>query len=216
MNFFDKLNIELNPYNLLEHPFYQGMIAAALPLESLKTYAGQYWHYISAAPRYISTVHSMSSNLQIRQILLSRLIEEEKDNKAELWKNLAQKLGCENSIFEKPAQFCATRDLVEGFFKLTRASLPQGIGFLYVHNKQKEEVFDFTCQSLQKCAAINDPQTLKIFRANKGASSQNLAEIMQIIQDMSQEDKIQAYKGAIYSVKLLWRFLDDLSQEANL
>ena len=218
MDFFDKLNLELSLYNLLEHPFYQAMGSGELKYESLKIYFSEYYHHINALPRYISTIHSMCNNLKIRQMLLCKLIEEEQlqDDSTELWKNFAEKIWCEKSTLEKPTQFQATQDLVEGFFKLTRTNLPQGISALYVHTKQKAQIFDFKTQSLKQFYNIKDAQILKLFNINQTSDEQNLAKIMDIIQHMNQEDKIKAYKGAIYSIKLLWRFLDDLSEEANL
>ncbi|WP_412707465.1 iron-containing redox enzyme family protein [Candidatus Rickettsia kedanie] len=70
-----------------------------------KIYAKEYYHHVTAFPRYISAIHSKCSDIQARQILLGNLIEEEQgeENHPELWKRFAEGLSClRNQLTSEP------------------------------------------------------------------------------------------------------------------
>ena len=43
--------------SLLKHPFYQAWTKGTLPIDSLKDYAAQYYHFELAYPTYLSGLH---------------------------------------------------------------------------------------------------------------------------------------------------------------
>ncbi|MEG8230345.1 iron-containing redox enzyme family protein [Candidatus Rickettsia tasmanensis] len=74
-----------------------------LTQSTLQIYEKEYYHHVTAFPRYISAIHSKCSDIQARQILLGNLIEEEQgeENHPELWKSFC----CRTLMFKKPTHF---------------------------------------------------------------------------------------------------------------
>ena len=95
MKFCQILDGQLDEMHLLKHPFYQAWSAGDLGVEKLQFYAKEYYSHVAAFPRYISSIHSLCSDIKSRQILLENLIEEEKgeENHPELWLRFAEGLG---------------------------------------------------------------------------------------------------------------------------
>ena len=81
---------DIAPFHLLKHNFYQKWSEGKLKIEELQEYSCQYFHHVSAFPRYISTIHSMCADINNRQVLLDNLVDEEKgsENHPELWQRL--------------------------------------------------------------------------------------------------------------------------------
>ena len=104
MNFVQKLQSELAPYHLLKHTFYQKWEKGEIPKSRLKYYASQYYHHVSAFPRYISALHSLCENAQDRKFLLENLNDEEGQRGVphpELWMYFAEGLGLKKKRFRK-------------------------------------------------------------------------------------------------------------------
>lgn len=71
MKFLEQLNIDLQQYHLLNHPFYQLWNMRKLSHFTLQTYVKEYYHHVVAFPRYISAIHSKCNDIKTRQVLLS-------------------------------------------------------------------------------------------------------------------------------------------------
>ena len=48
----------IDQLHLLKHPFYQAWMKGELTMETLRDYAGQYYHHVDRFPRYLSAIHS--------------------------------------------------------------------------------------------------------------------------------------------------------------
>ena len=58
LNFLNRIEERIEARSLLKHPFYQAWQEGKLTKEELKVYAAQYYHFESAFPVYLSSVHS--------------------------------------------------------------------------------------------------------------------------------------------------------------
>ena len=83
---------------MLKHPFYQAWTEGRLSLDTLRSYARQYFHHVEAFPRAVSAVHSACPDRDGRRMLAENLAEEEgieagKQDHATLWLMFAGGLG---------------------------------------------------------------------------------------------------------------------------
>ena len=62
---------------MLSHPFYQAWTEGRLSLDTLRSYARQYFHHVEAFPRAVSAVHSACPDRDGRRMLAENLAEEE-------------------------------------------------------------------------------------------------------------------------------------------
>ncbi|EER22753.1 MULTISPECIES: CADD family putative folate metabolism protein [spotted fever group] len=213
MKFLEQLNIDLERYNLLNHPFYQLWNMGKLTYSTLQIYAKEYYHHVTAFPRYISAIHSKCSDIQARQILLGNLIEEEQgeENHPELWKRFAEGLGCLRNQLTSEPKLDSTQKLVQGYFKLTEKSFSIGLGALYAYERQTPEVSDSKIQGLQKFYGISDYRTLQFFIVHNKVDQWHAQECANLINNLSSKEQKLVYQGAIKGAKLLWQFLDGIN-----
>src|SRR5262245_14726142 len=124
MNFTHSLVAALSSKHLLKHPFYQAWSDGTLPADALKAYAGQYYHHVTAFPRYVSATHSQCEDLAQRQFLLENLNDEEAgdENHPELWARFAEGVGIARDELERQPAAPATRALVDTFLGAARES----------------------------------------------------------------------------------------------
>ncbi len=213
MNFIHHLNTSLEELHLLKHPFYQSWNEGSLKQETLQIYAREYYHHVSAFPRYISQIHALCNDIKARQILLENLIDEEKgnDNHPELWLRFAEGIGADRtSITEKP-NISNTQDLVNGFFELVKTDYPTGLGALYAYERQTPEVAKSKIEGLKQHYNVSDSRTLQFFSTHQQADEWHTAELVTLIEQLSDHDKQKAYYGALKGAKLLWNFLDGIN-----
>ena len=93
--YIDQIEETIRQRSLLKHPFYQAWSNGSLPMESLDRYAGQYYHFESAYPTFLSGLHHRCADRGIRQLLLDNLWDEEhgEENHVELWLRFCEGLG---------------------------------------------------------------------------------------------------------------------------
>ena len=72
-----KIHSVISEKSLLKHPFYEAWNCGELPIESMRKYAEQYYHFEKAYPRFLSNVHSRCDDRNVRQLLLENLWDEE-------------------------------------------------------------------------------------------------------------------------------------------
>lgn len=213
MNFIEILHNELDKYHLLKHPFYQAWSAGALSQDTLRLYAGQYYHHVAAFPRYISAIHSQCLDIKDRQSLLDNLNEEEngEENHPELWLRFAEGMGCMRSDLLNGEMREGTSSLVNGYFDLARNNFAKGLGALYAYERQTPEVAQSKIDGLQSFYGVTDARTLQFFTVHKEADVWHSEECAAIIRKFNDSQKEQVLQGAVSGAKLLWQFLDNMN-----
>ena len=156
---------KLDALHLLKHPFYQAWNEGTLSMETLQTYAREYYHHVAAFPRYISAIHTRCADIASRQVLLGNLIEEEQgaENHPELWQWFTEGLGAARNTLGDGPQLQKTKELVDGYFGLTEADYATGLGALYAYERQTPAVSKSKIDGLKKFYGIDDERTLKFF-----------------------------------------------------
>jgi pyrroloquinoline-quinone synthase len=124
---------------LLKHPFYAAWTAGTLPLEGLREYARQYYHFEAAFPRFLSAIHARTESLEVRQLLLDNLWDEEHGdrNHIALWLEFAAALGLDPEDVRRSQPNAATRALIDHFFTVCRERpVAEALAALYAFEGQ--------------------------------------------------------------------------------
>ena len=205
LNFLDRIQQNINDRHLLKHPFYLAWVNGELELSAIKEYAAQYYHHVSAFPRYISGIHSNCEDLSVRQKLLDNLNDEEQgeENHPELWKRFGEGVGNTRSYMESVKQMKETKTLVSTFFSLTKNSpVHVGLAALLCYESMVPEVAESKIQGLREFYNINDEETLQFFLVHIKADKFH-REICYSILDSTcktneqKEDALQAVDSAL-------------------
>ena len=214
MSFIEKLHKKLDAYHLLNHQFYKAWNDGQLSIDTLKTYAKEYYHHVAAFPRYISGIHTQCSDLKTRQVLLGNLIEEEQgaENHPELWKQFGEGLGLSRVEFDEKPQLSATNALVDGYFDHVRSDFSAGLGALYAYERQTPEVATSKIEGLCNHYGITDERTLKFFDVHADADVWHREECAKLIEGLSEAEQQKVLEGAEAGAKLLWGFLDGMME----
>ena len=215
MTFCTQLNKALDKLHLLKHPFYQAWNKGELTNETLQTYAKEYYHHVAAFPRYISQIHALCPEIKARQVLLDNLIDEEQgeENHPELWLRFAEGIGADRKDVQETATLNATHALVDGYFDLVKKDYATGLGALYGYERQTPEVSKSKIDGLEKHYGVKDERTLKFFTVHQEADEWHTEEVAGLIEKLDDEGKKRSAEGAVQGAKLLWEFLDAVSEK---
>lgn len=214
MTFLNILNQHLDELHLLKHPLYKAWNDGTLRLETLRVYGREYYHHVTAFPRYISTIHSLCPHIKSRQILLENLIEEEhgEENHPELWLRFAEGLGVSRELCHKEAELSKTHALVEGYFDLVRSDYATGLGALYAYERQTPEISKSKIEGLNKNYKIKDQRTLQFFEVHMTYDVHHRNEIAKLLENLTLKNRKKASQGAREGAQLLWSFLDGIME----
>ena len=213
MSFVEKLKKELSPYHLLKHPFYQMWMKGTLPKDCLQNYASQYYHHVSAFPRYISALHSLCENQQDRKVLLENLNDEEGSQgepHPDLWMYFAEGLGLDSEEVENSVSCKSIQNLIHVFFSHCRNSYAKGLSALYSYEYQVPEVAETKIQGLKQHYGIKDKRTLLFFLVHKAADVEHREAIEQLLEKLPEEQQKEALSSAVDIAKALWNFLTEM------
>lgn len=212
MTFTETLVAQLSERNLLKHEFYQAWSAGTIPMETLRLYARQYYHHVKAFPRYISATHSHCEDIESRQVLLENLNDEEKgcENHPELWLRFAEGLGEAREKVKNTELLPEIKELVDTFMNYARSSYAEGLGALFAYEYQIPEIAAFKIEALRKHYSIDQASTLSFFDVHRQADIYHTQALSQLLNQLSDEDKVLTEKAAKITADQLWKFLDGI------
>lgn len=204
----------LNPWHLLKHPFYRDWMEGKIGRTELRDYAQQYLHHVEAFPRYLSTIHSLCREPQVRRLLLENLNDEEGLGHAkshpELWRDFAHGLGVSKNSLENTEARPAIQRVMDTFFACARSSVAEGLGALYAYESQIPEIAESKIQGLREHYGINDAASLAFFEVHREADKFHRATLQNIIEQMGTTERRLAEAAAEKAAKALWDFLSEV------
>jgi pyrroloquinoline-quinone synthase len=149
----ETLDAIIDERSLLKHPFYQAWTAGTLPVESLREYAKQYFHFEAAFPTFLSAVHAHCEPGETRQAILENLWDEEHgtENHLALWMRFCDALGLDAREVRASEPNAETRDLIDGFrAACANGSVAEGLATIYAYESQAPEVARQKIAGLQR------------------------------------------------------------------
>jgi pyrroloquinoline-quinone synthase len=197
--------------SLLKHPFYQAWQKGELELDTLRTYAGQYYHHVLAFPQYVSGAHANCPGQNDRQELLENLIEEERgeENHPELWLRFGEALGLQRENIIEEQWLPETKHLVDTYRDITKnGSFAEAATALYCYESQVPEVAKQKIAGLEKFYGVNDERGLQFFTVHIGADEWHAEVGRGFIDRYGDEDPEAVRKTAERCLSALWGFLD--------
>ena len=219
MRFVPELKKRLAPYHLLKHPFYVQWTKGQLSRESLQNYATQYYHHVSAFPRYISALHSLCESSENRKVLLENLNEEEGaggDPHPVLWMHFTEGLGLKKEDVQNAPLCQSIQELIKMFFSYCRSSYPEGLSALYSYEYQVPEVAETKIQGLKEHYDLTDKKSLLFFTVHKTADVEHREAIEKLLEKLSTEEQEKAVDSAVKTAKTLWNFLTEMCPQSHI
>lgn len=208
----------LSHLHLLNHPFYQSWMAGQLSTETLQDYAEQYYHHVEAFPQYLKNALLHPQSDLSRSILKDNLDEEDGTtfgtSHPELWLRFAEGLQTSRENVKKAKVRNGIKAVVENFTQSSKHSKASALGCLYAYESQVPEIADSKIEGLKKYYGIHDERTLSFFEIHKTADIVHRESLLQIINDFSDSERIEAQLSANKASQVLWDFLTDVHQHA--
>lgn len=134
---FGRLELQLEEYDLLRHPFYEAWSAGELTQIDLREYAAEYYHHVAAFPTYLSALHSRLPDGALRRAVLRNLYDEEIDGipHSELWLDFAEGVGLDRESAKTRTPLPHVRELISTFRSLM-ASPASALAARYAYESQ--------------------------------------------------------------------------------
>ena len=199
--------------SLLKHPFYQSWNKGELPIESMREYAVQYYHFESAYPTFLSGLHHRCPDREVRQLLLDNLWDEEHgdDNHVELWLRFCDALGLDRDDVVNGAATAATQELVDTYHDLTaNAELSAGATALYAFESQVPDVAKAKIAGLRKFYGMDGAASVSFFEVHRTLDLEHSDAERTMVRTLASaaDDQESAAEAADVATKALWSFLD--------
>ena len=206
---------------MLSHPFYQAWTEGRLPLDTLRSYARQYFHHVEAFPRAVSAVHANCSDRLGRRMLAENLAEEEgieagKQDHATLWLMFAAGLGETEEKVRSQELNGETLALIETFRRLSRRSYASGLGALYAYESQFSGVASAKIEGLIDRYGISDEATLRFFRVHESADVEHSSVCRALLDALPKSERAEAIAAGEELAGALWNFLSGVEAEASV
>jgi len=197
---------------MLSHPFYQAWTDGRLSLDTLRSYARQYFHHVEAFPRAVSAVHADCPDRDGRRMLAENLAEEEgieagKQDHASLWMLFACGLGEDEASVRSQSLNSETEALIDTFRRLSRKSYASGLGALYAYESQFPGVATAKIEGLVDRYGISDEETLRFFRVHATADVEHSAVCRELLDRLSADQQAEALAAGEELAGALWNFL---------
>ena len=197
--------------HLLQHPFYTAWSKGELPMETLREYAGQYYHFEVNFPRYVAGAYSWITDPKDRRVLLENLVDEEgrSPTHPELWLRFARAIGA-GAPPRRPSG--PTRRLLAAYERHTLGgSAPAALGALYAYESQFPEVAAEKSRGLRAHYGLRAPAAHEFFRVHTFADVEHSAAERRLLRNYlatGPRAGRAAEQGLRASLDAWWAFLD--------
>ncbi len=203
----------LRTRHLLKHPFYVAWSHGELPLETLRDYAGQYFRFESAFPRFVAAAYARLEDQRDRRVLLENLIDEEgrPPTHPELWLDFARGIGLSRRATLDARPKAATQALLDCYERLTRRSPEEAVSALYAYESIFPEIAAEKSRGLRANYGIRDRATHEFFRVHTGADVEHSRAERRILSGLlgqSPAARLAALRASRRSIGAWWSFLD--------
>lgn len=211
--FVETLDQIIDERSLLSHPFYQAWNAGTLPLESLREYAKQYYHFEAAFPTFLSAVHARMEPGAERQAVLQNLWDEEHGdrNHLALWLQFCDSLGLDEAEVRASEPNAETQNLVEGFRSAcTDGSVAEGLATLYAYESQAPRVAETKIMGLRKFYSFEDEKGYEFFSVHQDVDVYHSQTERDVVASAATTSEARAglEEATRSAAGRLWRFLD--------
>ncbi len=197
--------------HLLKHPFYTAWSRGTLPLQTLREYAGQYYHFEVNFPRYVAGAYARIERPQDRRVLLENLVDEEgrSPTHPELWIDFARSIGA-GVVARRPTP--ATHGLLRAYEEnAVNGTAPSALGALYAYESQFPQVAAEKSRGLRENYGIRSKAAHEFFRVHTFADLEHSAAERRVLSHYLRSDPA-AGPAAVRSVRdtlaAWWSFLD--------
>lgn len=199
--------------SLLGHPFYQAWTMGTLPVESLKVYAEQYYHFELAYPTFLSGLHYRCFDQRVRQLLLDNLWDEEhgSENHVELWLRFCDALSLDREQVRNGEPVEATAALLNTYKDLTcRAPLAAGAAALYAYESQVPAVAKVKMEGLRRFYGMDGERAVSFFKVHQTLDKEHSEAEKEMVVSLARTDgeREAALEAVDAATESLWRFLD--------
>lgn len=215
------IDLKVSQSAMLSHPFYQAWTEGRLSLDTLRSYARQYFHHVEAFPQAVSAVHSACPDRDGRRMLAENLAEEEgieagKQDHATLWMMFACGLGEDEQSVRSQQLNGETKALIDTFRKLSNQSYAAGLGALYAYESQFPGVATAKIEGLVERYGIADEETLRFFQVHATADVEHSAVCRDLLDRLPEDQKAEAIAAGEELAGALWNFLSGVEATASL
>lgn len=157
--------------HLLKHPFYVAWSNGELPLSTLRSYAGQYFHFESNFPRFVGAAYAQLRRPEDRRLLLENLVDEEgrSPTHPELWLDFAAGIGASRRAIRRAPPAAATSALLDCYERQAKRGAGPALSSLYAYESIFPEVAAEKSRGLRANYGIRDRATHEFFRVHTGA-----------------------------------------------
>lgn len=197
--------------HLLKHDFYTAWTQGTLTLEALRGYSAQYYKHVAAFPRYISAIHTQTSDLASRQYLLENLIDEERgdENHPELWLRFAEALGASRTSLRDAAPLAETADCDATFRRVTAEQGPvAGLAALYAYESMVPAVAQSKIDGLNTHYGIADADAIRFFTVHLEVDERHAEVARGLLANVSPAEQDDAVRAATEATEALNTLLD--------
>lgn len=203
----------LRERHLLKHPFYTAWSHGALSLDTLRSYAGQYYHFESNFPRYVAATYAGLRDPAERRVLLDNLVDEEGRDPThpELWLDFAEGLGVSRRVARTAPPTRATRSLLSTYERLTSDGPASALAALYSYESIFPEIAAEKSRGIRAMYGIRDPKAHEFFRVHTGADVEHARAERGILESelrRSPASRGVALRSAKGAIGAWWSFLD--------
>lgn len=203
----------LRERHLLKHPFYVAWSNGELPLETLRDYAGQYYRFESAFPRFVAAAYSQLLRPEDRRVLLENLVDEEgrSPTHPQLWLDFARGIGLRPRAASSAAPRPGTSALLECYDRLTRRSPAEAVSALYAYESIFPEIAAEKSRGLRAHYGVRDRASHEFFRVHTTADVEHSAAERKILSGLMAQSPAARKAALLASRRSIgaWRsFLD--------
>jgi pyrroloquinoline-quinone synthase len=179
-------------------------------MESLQTYAVQYYHHVRAFPENLKQLSARSTG-KLTEIIDDNISEELNPAAPHplLWRQFAESLGVSESEMDSARPFPGIAALLDSYDEIvSQGTMAQAVACFYAYEAQVPEIATQKIAGLRRFYGITEPRALAYFAVHEEADVRHRAAWRNWLASEKDADSFGVLCAAERSLKALWGALD--------
>jgi pyrroloquinoline-quinone synthase len=208
-NIVQRIDLEIQKYSLLKHPFYRMWSEGKLTIDHLQGYSKEYFQLVKVVPKFVESIAEKTRKFD--DDIVTKNASEEAEH-VELWIRFASALGLPRSDLISYDGSEKTNEAIAKLMALANFTFEEAVAAMYAYEMELPKISRNKIDGLKKFYGKDSEDATKYFEIHEEADVRHAQVWREILQEIPADKQEVAFNAAIKSLKAQNMLLDSVHE----
>jgi pyrroloquinoline-quinone synthase len=210
-NIVQRIDLEIEKYSLLKHPFYRMWSEGKLTIDHLQGYSKEYFQLVKIVPKLVENIAKGTGDSNYNNSTITKNAYEEAEH-VKLWVSFATALGVPITDLINYGGSEKTNEAITKLISLANLTFEEAVAVMYAYEMELPKISKSKIDGLKKFYGMDSEDATKYFEVHEEADVRHAQVWREILQKIPADKHEASLKAAIESLKAQNTLLDSVHE----